>query len=168
MSFHKRKKKQVNSSAVVLSSTPDNPISFPALPGYSVSEEKDQTGQLLTTSHPSDSSNGVAKMTCDNNNKNGANVVASHENGQDRKMPPHQVDAADHDLKSQVANHSDSSQHPVVSHKTSTSSSSSSAKRKFIVLSRLFKPWKWKRKKKSDKTVKGKLEKFERIDKERV
>lgn len=62
------------------------------------------------------------------------------------------------DLKSSIAsNHTEISHHEPLSHKTSTSSSSSSAKRKFIVLTRLFKPWKWKRKKKSEKSAKGKL-----------
>lgn len=158
MSFHKRKKKQtINSSAAVLTSTPDNPISFAALSGYSVCVERDQSDKPLAASHASDS-NGVVKMTCDNNNKDGHSVVAIVENGPEKAIP-RQIEAAavaENDLKSQVANQSDLSHHDAVCNKTSTSPSSS-AKRKFIVLTRLFKPWKWKRKKKTEKSVKGKL-----------
>ena len=119
MSFHKRKKKQtINSSAVVLTSTPENPISFPAsLPSgtYSVCEvdKSDQIGKSLAASHASDS-NGVAKMTCDNNNKDGHPVVSLVvENGQDKANSRHDPpgEAEPNDLKNQVANHSDTSQH---------------------------------------------------------
>lgn len=146
MSFHKRKKKQSNSPSVVLSSTPDNPISFPTLSDYPAHDEKDLAGRgqpLVGASHPSDS-NGVAK-TCDNNNKDN-----SHENGQDKVQRDSELDHH-HDLKSHSNNSSDPSQ-AIATSKMSTSSST--AKRKFIVLTRLFKPWKWKRKKKSEKGVK--------------
>lgn len=120
--------------------------------------ERDQSDKPLAASHASDS-NGVAKMTCDNNNKDGHSVVvAIVENGPEKAIQ-RQIEAAavaEYDLKNQVANHLDLSQHDAVCNKTSTSPSSS-AKRKFIVLTRLFKPWKWKRKKKSEKSVKGKL-----------
>lgn len=152
MSFHKRKKKHTNSSSVVLSSTPENPISFPTLPSQTYLDEKELASRVLAANHHQSDSNGVAKMTCDNNNKDG-NIVVSLEGGeQDKAICDGEV--ADHDLKSEP-NHCEANQVATSNVKTSTSSSSS-AKRKFIVLTRLFKPWKWKRKKKPEKNPKGK------------
>ena len=148
MSFHKRKKKHNNPSSVILSSTPDNPISFSTLSDYPIDEKDQIDKQLAANNHQSDT-NGVAKMICDNNNK--GSIILNHKTEKNKELCDVEVD---HDLKNQTNHLSDMNQ---VSSLCKTSTTASVSKSKFIMLTRLFKPWKWKRKKKSEKNLKGML-----------
>ncbi|KAI2805754.1 hypothetical protein BLOT_004756 [Blomia tropicalis] len=120
----------------------------------------------------------LQQNTCDNNNKGSNNItgaiISNHVNGQMISSIQHNVPSEDDNGEnSSEDNNGTTSQQQIVQDSqinnnvqqlrqqqlssgkmTSSTPSSNSAKRKFIILTRLFKPWKWKRKKKSEKCLK--------------
>lgn len=138
MSFHKRKKKQTKST--VVSPPEENPISFDTT-------EENVNKQIHILNSPPSELNGGFQMACDNNNKENTGL-ANTENCQNK-----------------ISSNGEHEQNKSLSHNTETCNSSSSNKtsntsstrRKFIVLTRFFIPWKWRRKKKADKSLKGKI-----------
>lgn len=123
----------------------------------------------------------LQQNTCDNNNKGSNNItgaiISNHVNGQMISSIQHNVPSEDDNGEnSSEDNNGTTSQQQIVQDSqinnnvqqlrqqqlssgkmTSSTPSSNSAKRKFIILTRLFKPWKWKRKKKSEKCLKGNI-----------
>lgn len=142
MSFHKRKKKSKQPSATTEPSSTEAEESSAPFDSPREETKPSTTTILNNTISPSDS-NGICRSavvsTCDNNNKDGC-----AENGQSKQT--------------EVENSNESRnivQQPKPSTTTTTVNHSSTAKRRFIVLSRFFSPWKWRRKKKSEKNFKG-------------
>lgn len=176
MSFPKRKKKQ-NSSIFVATPIADEILNGVHL--FCPSNESDSAENRKELTENNDLNlNGVYKiLNCDNNNKN---IDTDEKNGIDIINDDNElissIPAATNtttmttipDLNINITNNDhliesqqQQQQQQQLNNNVAAANKFSSAKRKFLILTRLFKPWKWKRKRSTnEKSIKGNLGKI--------